>query len=92
MYYYGHFVDDGSDWLGKVDLHCHTEEERKESADVVKNTLDIWNEMSYLQFEFMEKHEEISDGVFNVTYSDGSIVTVDYNNKTYSLQKGASSK
>ncbi|MBQ7294392.1 MAG: hypothetical protein IJW79_11725 [Clostridia bacterium] len=87
MYYYGHFVSDGSDWLGKVDLHCHTEEERNESARIVKDTLDIWNEMSYLQFEFMEKHEEISDGVFAVTYSDGSVVTVDYNKKTYSLKK-----
>ncbi len=87
MYYYGHFVDDGTNWLGKVDLHCHTAEERAESADVVKKTLDIWNEMSYLQFEFMEKHEEISDGVFAVTYSDGSVVTVDYNNMTYSLKK-----
>ena len=92
MYYYGHFVDDGADWLGKVDLHCHTADERKDSADIVKKTLDIWNEMSYLQFEFMEKHEELSYGVFAVTYSDGSIVTVDYNAKTYSFKKGESAK
>ena len=92
MYYYGHFVDDGTNWLGKVDLYCHTEDERKESAIIVKDTLDIWNEMSYLQFEFMEKHEEISDGVFAVTYSDGSIVTVDYNQKTYFLKKGGAEK
>lgn len=87
MYYYGHFVDDGTNWLGNVDLHCHTEEERKESADIVKRTLDIWNEMSYLQLEFMEKHEEIAEGIFEVTYSDGSVVTVNYNDKTYSLRK-----
>ena len=87
FYYYAHFVDDGSNWLGKFDLYCHTKEERENSADVVKKTLDIWNEMSYLQFEFMEKHEEISDGVFKVTYSDGSRVTVNYNDKTYILEK-----
>jgi len=92
MYYYNHFVDDGSNWLGKVDLHCHTEKERKESANIVKRTLDIWNEMSYLQLEFMDKHEEIGNGVFEVTYSDGSVVTVDYNKKTYSLKKGDSAK
>lgn len=92
MYYYGHFVDDGSDWLGKVDLHCHTESERAESTDVVKRTLDIWDEMSYLQFEYMEKHEQIADGVFAVTYSDGSVITVNYNNKSYSLKKGAMAK
>jgi hypothetical protein len=90
MYYYGHFVTDSSDWLGKVDLHCHTEEERKESALVVKKTMDIWKDLSYLQLEFMEDHEEIADGVFATTYSDGSVVTVDYNTKKFTLKKGGS--
>ena len=90
MYYYGHFVDDGSNWISRHDLYCHSDEARKESADVIKKTLDIWNEMSYLQFEFMEKHEEIASNVFAVTYSDGSVVTVDYNTMSYSLKKAES--
>jgi hypothetical protein len=90
MYYYGHFVDDGSSWISRHDLYCHSDKARKESADVIKKTLDIWNEMSYLQFEFMEKHEEIASNVFAVTYSDGSVVTVDYNNMSYSLKKAES--
>ena len=87
LYYYAHFVDDGSDWIGRLDLYCHTKKERKESAEVVKKTQDVWSELGYLQFEFMEKHEEIADGVFKVTYSDGSKVTVNYNDKTYVLEK-----
>ena len=87
MYYYAHFVDDGSDWLGRNDLYCHNDVERKESAAIVKKTVDIWNDMSYLQFEFMDKHEEVADGIFEVTYSDGSVVRVNYNDKTYSLKK-----
>ena len=43
--------------------------------------------MQYLQYEYMEKHEEVEPNVFEVTYSDGSVVTVDYNKKTYRLKK-----
>ncbi len=88
MYYYARFVDDGSDWIGKVDFFCHTDAERRESALKVKETLDILREFAPLQYEFMEKHDEIADGVFVITYSDGSVVTVDYNKQTYTLKKG----
>ena len=88
FYYYAHFVDDGTDWIGRNDFYCHTDDERRESAAKVKETMDIFGELTYLQYEFMEKHEQIADGVYAVTYSDGSIVTVDYNAKTYTLKKG----
>lgn len=87
LYYYAHFVDDGTDWIGRNDFGCHTDGERSFAAAKLKETMDIFGEISYLQYEFMEKHEEISDGVFEVTYSDGSIVTVDYNSKTWSVKK-----
>ena len=50
--------------------------------------MDIFEPMAYLQYEFMEKHERVADGVYAITYSDGSVVTVDYNTKTHSLKKG----
>ena len=49
--------------------------------------MDAYRELAYLQYEFMEEHKEIAPNVFAVTYSDGSIVTVDYNQKTYTLKK-----
>lgn len=88
IYYYAQFVSDGSDWIGKGDFHCNTDEERAFSAKKVKETVDIYNTMQYLQYEFMENHEEISENVFKTTYSDGSEMIVDYNKKTYRLVKG----
>ena len=47
----------------------------------------MFKEMAYLQYEFMDKYEEISPLVHKITYSDGSVITVDYENKTYKLEK-----
>ena len=87
QYYYARFVDDGSDWIARTDFACHTDEERKHCADKLRETMDIFEPLAYLQYEFMEKHQKLADGVYAVTYSDGSVITVDYNTKTYSLKK-----
>ncbi len=90
MYYYAKFVSDGTDWIGTGDLKCSTNEEIEYSASKAKETVDAYNEIKYLQYEFMEEHKETESNVFEIKYSDGSIVTVDYNNKTYTLQRGRS--
>ena len=87
IYYYAKFVSDGTDWIGKGDFRCNTAEEIATSTEFVKKTEEIFKNLSYLQYETIENHAEISDNVFEVTYSDSSVVTVDYNNKTYSLNK-----
>lgn len=88
VYYYAQFVTDGSDWIGKGDFHCNTEEEIMSSAKKVKEWTDVYNELSYLQYEYIENHEEIDTKVFKTTYSDGSETIVDYNTNTYTLKKG----
>ena len=92
FYYYSFFVTDengnASSWMGDTDLHCNTDDERKSGADMVKKTTDIYDELQYLQYEFIENHEEVETNVFVTTYSDGSKVKVDYNTKTFSLEKG----
>lgn len=87
LYYYSRFVSDGTDWIGGKDFKCGTEEELNESTAAAKKTYDIYNKLSYLQYEFMESHEKIADKVYRITYSDGSVITVDYNKNTYSLEK-----
>jgi len=87
IYLYAHFVDDGTDWIGRNDFYCHTDEERRESAAGIKKTMDIFGELSYLQYEFMENHEKLADGVYRTTYSDGTAITVDYNSKNYTVEK-----
>ena len=86
-YYYAKFVSDGSDWIGKGDLTVESDEAINEGAEEIKRMEEIYDELSYLQYEFMEDHAEISPGVFKTVYSDGSATIVDYNKKEYQLIK-----
>ena len=52
-----------------------------------KEHKDLYEKLVNLQFEFMEKHEEISDGVFEITYSNGTVITVDYNKNEYTVKE-----
>ena len=88
IYYYSKFVSDGTDWMGDMDFRTDTSEDVKSGTEAALKTVNIYNEMNYLQYEFMDKHEKIGDNCYRTVYSDGSEVTVDYNNKTYSLKKG----
>ncbi len=85
IYYYAKFVSDGSNWIGKGDF---TYEYKEACAEAAKRWYDIYKELSYLQYEFMERHEEVAPDVFRVTYSDGSVITVDYQQKKYTLERG----
>ncbi len=87
IYYYAQFVSDGTNWIGKGDFHCNTKEEIEDSTKLIKETLDLYKQLSYLQYEFIENHKEIAPNVFEITYSDSSVITVDYNKKTYSLTR-----
>jgi len=84
IYYYSQFVDNGTDWIGDKDF---TFENKNSTAAAVKS-YEVFKELSYLQYEFMEKHEKIAENIYKVTYSDGSTITVDYNQKNYTLKKG----
>lgn len=86
-YYYAQFVSDGTNWIAKGDFHCNTKEEIAHSTECMKKAADIYSELSYLQYEFIENHTEIAPNVFETVYSDGSKTVVDYNTKTYKLIK-----
>ena len=55
-------------------------------TDAIKKASDEYEALKHLQFEFMENHEKISDGIYRSTYSDGTTITVDYNKETYSVE------
>lgn len=50
-------------------------------------TYRAYQEIAYLQKEFMESHKEVAPDIYQIIYSDGSIVEVDYNKKTYTCTK-----
>ena len=86
MYFNSKFGKDRN-WMGDLDLYDHTPEQIDEATDAIKAAYDSYQSLKYLQYEFMEKHEKIADGVVQVTYSDGTVITVDYNRETYTVQK-----
>ena len=86
MYYYSKFGDE-MNWMGNTDLRCGTEEEMKESIDAIGKAAEFAEKYKYLQYETMDKHEKLSDGVFQTTFSDGTVATVDYNTKSYNIKK-----
>lgn len=59
----------------------------KDAADAIKKAYDEYEKYKYLQYEFMENHEKLAEGVYRSTFSDGTTVTVNYNDETYSVVK-----
>lgn len=62
-----------------------TDELMEASVKGLKVLSEDFKKLSFLQFEFMEKHEMISENVFETTYSNGAKIIVDYNNLTYKI-------
>ena len=79
--------ENGGNWMGTVDLNCRNDEQIRETAQNILKAYKDCEEFSYLQTEFIEQHNEISNGVFETVYSNGTVVTVDYNDKTYAVSK-----
>ena len=86
MYFNSKFGEE-RDWMGKVDLYNKTEEDLATAAAAIKKAYDEYEKYKYLQYEFMENHEKLAEGVYRSTFSDGTTVTVNYNDETYSVVK-----
>lgn len=84
LYYYKKFTGEPP-FINEINID--TEEDLKRTTSYAKALWDAYKELSYLQYEFMDKHEKIADNIYRVTYSDGSYITFDYNNNTYKLTK-----
>lgn len=85
-YIHHHFH--GHEEQRKLGYTTETDELMRESVKRMKELYDDYEKLYFLQYEFMEKHEEIAENVFSITYSDGTKVTVDYNKETYKIEKG----
>lgn len=80
--------DETGDWRSKRDFRCSTPEEAAHYAKIVAKVEEEYRELYPLQYEFMEKHELLPHNKVRVTYSDGSVMTVDYEKETWQLEKG----
>lgn len=92
LYYYSKFVTEQNDngipnWMGATDFIMDTDEELEKSADRAAELYHEYSNFKYLQNYYMEEFEKISPTQTRVTYSDGSVMTLDYENGTVSVDK-----
>ena len=78
-------VGEGKDWMGREDIRCDSDEEMKESVAKIKLMSDDYEWLKEVRYAFMQSHNRISDGVYEIVYSNDIKITVDYNNSTVSM-------
>ena len=86
FYFYSKFVDDGTDWMGKSDLGCATDEELRASVAKIKAGWDIWAPLSHLQFEYMRRHAQLAADVFLTEWEDGTRLVTNYRTSPYTFE------
>ena len=60
-----------------------TKYKKQSDIDGIAESYREYVQMRYLQYEFMDRHEEIAKGVFLTGYSDGSEVVVNYTKEPF---------
>ena len=88
-YFNSKYVDEGGcgNWMGEEDLLCATDALLNDALDRFAKVYEEYKTLSYLQYEQMLRHDKIAEGVYRVSYSDGTCITVDYNNMSYEVKK-----
>ena len=85
LYYYSKFVNNGANWMSDIDFTANDDEDIERCTAAAKKLYNTMSRLTELQYEFIDEHEKVSDGVYKVTYSDGTAVKVDYNNKNFEI-------
>lgn len=85
-YIYSKFKTDGGSWMGNSDLILDKDEDLEYTAEKLKESYDIAQELKDIQTAFIDKHSKIADGVFETVYSNGKKIVVDYNKGCYEIR------
>ena len=83
FYVYSAFMSNGQNWMGNNDLKIDSEESITKTVSVIKKAYDEYQEVSYLQEEYIEECKCLSEDVYVTTYSDGTSIVVNYNDTEY---------
>ena len=86
--WYANFLTGKSNWMGKEDLTCATDDELRDGVAAIKRGYDEFEKLSDLQFEFMDDHRLLAKDVSLTGYSDGTRVIVNHGEAPY-VFKGA---
>lgn len=89
FYFYAAFMRNGNNWMGVEEPRCGTAEELRDSVAKIRQACEEFAPLVRLQTLFMERHEQVAEDVFEATYSDGTVLRVDYGKQTWSLRESA---
>lgn len=78
------FYDNQPIW-GSEDLVWKPGEKPVMAAKAISEMYNTYKEYLCLQYAFIKKHEKLEEGVFKISYSNGTYVIVDYNKNEYSV-------
>ncbi len=76
---------EGKDWMGKEDIRLETGEEIKDAVSKIKLMSDDYEWLKEVRLAYMESHNCIDKGIYEIQYSNGIKITVDYNTSTVSM-------
>ena len=85
FYYYSAFLSDGRNSMGFPDCTCDTQEELVRSVANIKKACDVYHALADTHFAYMQKHEQVGENIFETTYSNGTVVRVDYGQECYEI-------
>ncbi|MBQ1934458.1 MAG: hypothetical protein II370_05610 [Clostridia bacterium] len=77
----------GRDWMGKVDLYSRDDNDLDEAMKYLKTAYEEYEALQYLQYEYMDDHRKLSDGVYRTEFSDGTVIITDYNALRWEVTK-----
>ncbi len=65
-------------WMGDADLSVADDTQIERSAAVIAQACREWEPLMALQYEYMDHHEEVETDLFEIIYSDGTHMLVNY--------------
>lgn len=87
-YFNAKYVGEGGcgNWMGEEDLLCADDRQLETSLDGIEAMYREYQTLWRLQYDTMLRHDKIREGVYRITYSGGTAITVDYNQNSYTVE------
>ena len=87
VYIYSKFYS-GKPVCGADDLVIDTDDDLKLSVSLIKKGYDDYKDLAYLQTEFIDNFEKITEQVHKITFENGVSLYVNYTEEDYVLPNG----
>jgi hypothetical protein len=84
--WYANFLTGKSNWMGKEDLTCATDDELRAGVAAIKRAYDEFEPLADLQFAFMDDHRLLAPDVSLTAYSDGTRVVVNHGIRPFTFE------